>query len=78
MLSTLIGTFDWPATAVVIGVAIAAALGFTAWLNHTPVRLQEMKLQTEHDTTLARIAADADLNKTKLNQNLITSHRQED
>jgi hypothetical protein len=78
MLSTLIGTFDWPATAVVVGCAIAAALGFTAWLNRTPFRLQEMKLQTERDTAVARIAADNDITKMKLNQNLITSHRQED
>jgi uncharacterized membrane protein YccC len=77
MLSTIIGTFEWPATAVVVGVAIAAAIAFTAWLQRTPRKLQEMKLQTERDVAKANIERDRDVQLAKLNQNLITSHREE-
>ncbi len=78
MLSNFVGTFDWPATFVVVGVAASFAVAYAAWLARTPIKLQEMRMQNERDTTLAKYTADRDVQMAKVQQNLITSHRSTD
>lgn len=78
MLSTIIGTFDWPATVVVVGAAMALAIAFSAWLARTPVELQKMKMQNDRDIALANTAMNREVNMAKMQQNLITSHRATD
>lgn len=78
MLFSLIGNFDYPSMFTVVGVAVAAAAAFAAWINRNPVRLREAKLQFEHQEQLLRFGNAHSEQMAKLEKNLITSHRQED
>ena len=77
MLANLVGTFDWPATFVVIGIAGSIAIGYIGWINRTPISIQEMKLQNDRDQNAAMLARDRDVQMAKIQQNLITSHRED-
>lgn len=75
MFSALVGSFDWPSMATVVGVAVALAAAFAAWLHRTPYKLQEMKLQNDHDEIRARIAKEQAVAMAQIDQKVITSHR---
>lgn len=78
MLSYFIGTFDWPATFVVVGSLCALALGLTAWINRTPFRIQEMKIQSERELGIANVERQRACDLAKIDQKVITSHRSEE
>jgi hypothetical protein len=78
MFSSIVGTFDWPTAAMVMGVASSLAAGFGLWVNRTPVKLKEMKIMSDREIGLAQIERNRQVEMAKIDQKLITSHRAED
>lgn len=76
MLANIIGTFDWPATAVMVAFAFGASIAFIAWVNRTPTDMQRRKLQNERDLNAATVKGKIDVELARVQQNMITSHRE--
>lgn len=76
MFQLLTGSIDWPGMMTFTGFCVAIAIGFTAWINRPNHHIEQLKIELENSRRLRLDQMQHDLDLKKLQQNLITSHRE--